>query len=145
MLLNVEQRLQRPPVTGFKSSAGLVRLLGFTHICYEGTVLTGEKDVFTPEVVSAAGNSDNRTAALYRFPLPFEITSILLLAGIIGGHPVKKEIIKGGNTELRKRNLTLGNAEERIIIERKYEARNPKQIRMLKEQNPKQQFRTFDI
>ena len=56
------------------------------------TVLTGEKDVYTPEVVSAAGNSETIGRLLFTdFLLPFEITSILLLAGIIGAVILSKK------------------------------------------------------
>lgn len=48
-------------------------------------VFTGEKGNFSPEAVNAVGNSEVIGKLLFtEFLLPFEITSILLLAAILG-------------------------------------------------------------
>jgi NADH-quinone oxidoreductase subunit J len=55
-------------------------------------VFTGKQGPFTPEVVNEAGNSEVIGRLLFTdFLLPFEITSILLLAAIIGAVILSKK------------------------------------------------------
>ncbi|MCK5185755.1 MAG: NADH-quinone oxidoreductase subunit J, partial [Deltaproteobacteria bacterium] len=55
-------------------------------------VFTGGKGDFSPEVVNAAGNSEVIGRLLFtEFLLPFEITSVLLLAAIIGAIVLAKK------------------------------------------------------
>jgi NADH-quinone oxidoreductase subunit J len=56
------------------------------------TVFTGEKGAYTPEAVKEIGNSETIGRLLFTdFLLPFEITSILLLAAIIGAVILSKK------------------------------------------------------
>ena len=55
-------------------------------------VFTGEKDIYSPEMVNEVGNSEIIGRLLFTdFLLPFEITSILLLAAIIGAVILSKK------------------------------------------------------
>lgn len=95
MLLNVEKEVAAPSGHGFQKFWALVlcvvvavSLISIMTI----NVFTGEKGIYSPEMVSEAGNSEIIGRLLFTdFLLPFEITSILLLAAIIGAVILSKK------------------------------------------------------
>lgn len=95
MLLNVEREVASPSGHRMQKLWALILsvAIGFSLISVmTATVFTGEKGALTPEAVSTAGNSETIGRLLFTdFLLPFEITSILLLAAIIGAVIMSKK------------------------------------------------------
>jgi len=95
MLLNVEQEAASPGGHGVQRFWALVlsvviavSLISIMTV----NVFTDEKGIYSPEMMSEAGNSEMIGRALFTdFLLPFEITSILLLAAIIGAVVLAKK------------------------------------------------------
>ena len=95
MLLNVEKEATAPSGHGFQKFWALVlcvivavSLISIMTV----NVFTGEKGIYSPELVNEAGNSEIIGRLLFTdFLLPFEITSILLLAAIIGAVILSKK------------------------------------------------------
>ncbi len=88
MLLNLEKeqkimtrsRLQKI----FGVFLGLVLLIQI-GMAFHSVLATGEKGFFSPEKVAALGNTEVVARLLFtEYLLPFEITSVLLLAAIVG-------------------------------------------------------------
>ena len=95
MLLNVEREVASPSGHGWQKFWAFVLsvVIGVSLISVmSATVFTGKQGPFTPEVVNEAGNSEVIGRLLFTdFLLPFEITSILLLAAIIGAVILSKK------------------------------------------------------
>ena len=95
MLLNVEKEAVAPSGHGFQKFWALVltiivavSLISIMTV----NVFTGEKSIYSPEIVREVGNSEIIGRLLFTdFLLPFEITSILLLAAIIGAVILSKK------------------------------------------------------
>lgn len=92
MLLNLRSEIgRRSSHALFASALVFLGLLVETMILSRG-VLTGAKGTMTPELVQRAGHTELIAKSLYTdFLLPFEITSILLLAAIIGAVVLAKK------------------------------------------------------
>ena len=95
MLLNVEKEVAAPSGHRFQKFWALV-LSVFLAVSLISimtvNVFTGEKGIYSPETVSEVGNSELIGRLLFTdFLLPFEITSILLLAAIIGAVILSKK------------------------------------------------------
>jgi len=109
MLLNSDMPsfdLRRTPM-GFKLVAALASLVIFglfVHV-FKVSPDTATPGVFTPEAISTAGGNTQVLSELMfsEYILPFELTSVLLLAGIVGAvalakrhaHVVRAEQKKG--------------------------------------------------
>ena len=95
MLLNVEREVASPSGHGMQKLWALILsvVIGVSLISVMTvTVFTGEKGVYTPEAVKEIGNSELIGRLLFTdYLLPFEITSILLLAAIIGAVILSKK------------------------------------------------------
>ena len=95
MLLNVEREVASPSGHGWQKFWAFVLsvAIGFSLISVmRTTVFTGKQGTLTPEVVNEVGNSEVIGRLLFPdFLLPFEITSILLLAAIIGAVILSKK------------------------------------------------------
>ncbi|MDX1777492.1 MAG: NADH-quinone oxidoreductase subunit J [Thermodesulfobacteriota bacterium] len=95
MLLNVEREVASPSGHGWQKFWAFVLsvVIGVSLISVmRATVFTGKQGAFTPEVVNEVGNSEVIGRLLFTdFLLPFEITSILLLAAIIGAVILSKK------------------------------------------------------
>ena len=78
----------------FRSCAGVacVFLLGLMIWSFKQSALSESKHVFTPEVIQAAGGNTQVISQLMfsEYILPFELTSILLLAAIVGAVAISK-------------------------------------------------------
>lgn len=95
MLLNLESEVASKSGHGLQKFwamvISIVLAISFVSIMTV-KVFTGEKGIFTPETVNAAGNSEVIGRLLFtEFLLPFEITSVLLLAAIIGAIVLAKK------------------------------------------------------
>jgi len=95
MLLNVEREASAGGGHGLQKLWALVLCLAiaFSFISVMTmSVFTGAKGAYTPEKVNALGNSILMGRVLFTdFLLPFEITSVLLLAAIIGAVVLAKK------------------------------------------------------
>jgi len=95
MLLNVEREASAGGGHGLQKLWALVLCLAiaFSFISVMTmSVFTGAKGAYTPEKVNAYGNSILMGRVLFTdFLLPFEITSVLLLAAIIGAVVLAKK------------------------------------------------------
>ncbi len=95
MLLNLESEVASKGGHGLQkfwaTVISIVLAISFVSIMTV-KVFTGEKGIFSPETVNAAGNSEVIGRLLFtEFLLPFEITSVLLLAAIIGAIVLAKK------------------------------------------------------
>ena len=95
MLLNLESEVTSKSGHGLQkfwaTVISIVLAISFVSIMTV-KVFTGEKGIFSPETVNAAGNSEVIGRLLFtEFLLPFEITSVLLLAAIIGAIVLAKK------------------------------------------------------
>ena len=95
MLLNLESEVTSQGGHGLQKFwamvISIVLAISFVSIMTV-KVFTGEKGIFSPETVNAAGNSEVIGRLLFtEFLLPFEITSVLLLAAIIGAIVLAKK------------------------------------------------------
>ncbi len=95
MLLNLESEVSSKSGHGLQKFwamvISIVLAISFVSIMTV-KVFTGEKGIFSPETVNAAGNSEVIGRLLFtEFLLPFEITSVLLLAAIIGAIVLAKK------------------------------------------------------
>ena len=95
MLLNLESEVASKSGHGLQKFwamvISIVLAISFVSIMTV-KVFTGEKGIFSPETVNAAGNSEVIGRLLFtEFLLPFEITSVLLLAAIIGAIVLAKK------------------------------------------------------
>jgi len=95
MLLNVEREASGGNGRGLQKFWALVLCLAIAISFISATtmsVFTGAKGNYPPEKVDAIGNSALIGKALFTdFLLPFEITSVLLLAAIIGAVVLAKK------------------------------------------------------
>lgn len=95
MLLNVEREASTVGGRGLQKFWALVLCLAIAFSLISATtmsVFTGAKGDYPPEKVDAIGNSALIGKALFTdFLLPFEITSILLLAAIVGAVVLAKK------------------------------------------------------
>ena len=95
MLLNLESEVASKSGHGLQKFwamvISIVLAISFISIMTV-KVFTGEKGIFSPETVNTAGNSEVIGRLLFtEFLLPFEITSVLLLAAIIGAIVLAKK------------------------------------------------------
>ena len=95
MLLNLESEVSSKSGHGLQKFwamvISIVLAISFVSIMTV-KVFTGGKGDFSPEAVNAAGNSEVIGRLLFtEFLLPFEITSVLLLAAIIGAIVLAKK------------------------------------------------------
>lgn len=95
MLLNLESEVASEGGHGLQKFwamvISIVLAISFVSIMTV-KVFTGEKGIFSPEIVNEAGNSEVIGRLLFtEFLLPFEITSVLLLAAIIGAIVLAKK------------------------------------------------------
>lgn len=97
MLLNLEQEVASQGGHGLQklSAVVLAAVLAVSlGSIMRAQVFTGEQGTYTLEKVSALGNSEVIGRLLFTdFLLPFEITSILLLAAIIGAIILAKKTL----------------------------------------------------
>jgi NADH-quinone oxidoreductase subunit J len=95
MLLNVEREASAGNGRGLQKFWALVLCLSIAISFISATsmsVFTGARGNYPPEKVAAMGNSALIGRALFTdFLLPFEITSVLLLAAIIGAVVLAKK------------------------------------------------------
>jgi NADH-quinone oxidoreductase subunit J len=95
MLLNVDREASAGDGRGLRKFGALVLCLAIAFSFISAStmsVFTGAKGVYPPEKVNAIGNSVLIGKALFTdFLLPFEITSVLLLAAIIGAVVLAKK------------------------------------------------------
>jgi NADH-quinone oxidoreductase subunit J len=88
MLLNLDKEVASKGGHGLQKFWAMV--LSITLAVFLGSIMTarvftGEKGDFSPEALNAVGNSEIIGRLLFtEFLLPFEITSVLLLAAIVG-------------------------------------------------------------
>jgi len=88
MLLDLRKEEQRAVKGGYQLLIGLLlaaTLLGELGLVFGGGVLKGVPGEFSPEKVSALGNTQVVGRLLFTdFLLPFELTSVILLVAIVG-------------------------------------------------------------
>ncbi|MBI5167711.1 MAG: NADH-quinone oxidoreductase subunit J [candidate division NC10 bacterium] len=88
MLLDLRKEEQRAVKGGYQLLIGLLLaaiLLGELGLVFGGGVLKGVPGEFSPEKVSALGNTQVVGRLLFTdFLLPFELTSVILLVAIVG-------------------------------------------------------------
>lgn len=97
MLLNLERERQILIRNRVQKAMGIfLGLVLFFQIgaVFHSLFLTGEKGSFSPEKVAVLGNTEVIARLLFTdFLLPFEITSVLLLAAIVGAMIMAKREI----------------------------------------------------
>jgi NADH-quinone oxidoreductase subunit J len=95
MLLNLDREASAGDGRGLRKFGALVLCLAIAFSFISAStmsVFTGAKGAYPPEKVNAIGNSALIGKALFTdFLLPFEITSVLLLAAIIGAVVLAKK------------------------------------------------------